>query len=114
MRKLTLMVSASVALLSSACSQPEGWTDQDRTDFVGNCTSSYISSFEATMGEMMSEVNKEKLDNMAASYCSCSFEAIKDKYDTPEEAFTRTTDELLMDAADCEPTDEDIDDLLIK
>lgn len=111
MKAIYLAFGAALAL--TACSQP-GWSDQDQKDFVGNCTSSYISSFKSTLGDMMSEVNEDKLNEVAASYCSCSYEKIKKKYETPEEAFKKTTEQLMQDCVECDPTDKDIDELLIK
>jgi len=98
-----------------SCNSDNTWNEENKEEFVSSCESSFVSGFESTMGDNMDMVDRDELNKLASDYCSCSFEFIKKKYDSPEEAFTKGTDALLEEiegSQDCEITDEDINKLL--
>lgn len=95
-----------------SCSSNESWTEEHEKEFVSNCETSFVSGFESTIGENISMVDRDELDKLASRYCSCAFESIKEKHDSPEEALKLSTEKLMEDAEECTPTDEDIENLL--
>lgn len=112
MKKGILAIFAASMVLVSCGEAEEEWSKEDEETFVGNCTSSYIKSFESSMGSNMVMVNEDRLHEIAGEYCSCAYESLKKNYDSPEEAFKNPMSELMEKAGDCEPTDEDIESLL--
>lgn len=103
-----------LGMLLVSCSEKEKWPEKTRIEHIENCTLSFIETFEAGLGDLMSEVNKEKLDKLAETNCSCIYESMKINYDSAEEAFKHTTDEIIANSTHCEATAAQIDDLLVK
>ena len=101
-----------------SCSEKEKWPEEFKVEYIESCTSSYIESFEASLGDLMSEVNKEKLDELADNSCSCMYESMKTLHDSAEEVTSRdsdeVTDEVIANSIHCEATAAQIDDLLVK
>ncbi len=111
MKRITYLVFA-LGLILVSCNNKSAW-DEEEEAFVGGCQESYVSSFKSTLGaENLDAVNLDELDKLANRQCSCMFEAIKEKYDTPEEALSKGYDKLMEEVKDCEPSDEDLDKLL--
>lgn len=109
--KRTIYFTLATSFVLASCNQ-KGWTEENKKEFVGNCKSSFISSFESTMGENMHMVDKEELKKVADRYCNCSYETIEKKYKSPEEAFSKPIDRLLEEAEGCEPTEKEASKLL--
>lgn len=97
-----------------SCAEEDKWPAESEREFTENCASSYVESFESTMGDMMSDVNRTKLDKLSKKQCACMYETLKKNYESAEEAFKVGYDELLAKSSGCEPTDAEIDDLLVK
>ncbi|MFT5779976.1 MAG: hypothetical protein ACI837_002937 [Crocinitomicaceae bacterium] len=103
-----------VGMFFVSCKEEDKWPESSKIEFNSGCVSSYVESFTATMGDLISEVNLEKLDKVAEQSCSCQYESMKKNYDSAEEAFKVDVDVHVANAAECEVTEAQIDDLLIK
>ena len=114
MKIKSALLIALVGVFFISCAEEDKWPEKSETDFNKSCASSYVESFEATMGDMMSEVNSTKLDKVAKKQCSCIYESLKKNYDSAEEAFKVPYDELMSKTTDCEPTEAEMEDLLVK
>jgi hypothetical protein len=117
--KIKIILSVFIlGMLLVSCSEKEKWPEEFKVEYVESCTLSFIESFEASLGDLMSEVNKEKLDELAENSCSCMYESMKTMYDSAEEASSRDSnevaDEVIANSLHCEATDAQIDDLLVK
>ena len=114
--KTKLLLGFAVAgMLLVSCGSSEGWTEEDKEEFVGACTDSFIDSFESTMGvEGMAQIDRAKLEEMADNVCNCSYESIKKDYASAEEANKESVDKLMESATNCEPTEEQVMDLIIQ
>jgi hypothetical protein len=111
--KSTLLI-ALVGVFFLSCTEEDKWPEKSEIEFNEKCASSYVESFESTMGDMMSDVNRTKLDKLSKKQCACTYETLKKNFDSAEEAFAVEYDELLSKTGGCEPTDAEIDDLLVK
>ena len=60
----------------------------------------------------MHMVNQDALKKLADNFCDCSYETIKKKYKTAEEAFQKPMEELMELTTVCEPNEDDINRLL--
>lgn len=109
----SFLVLPVVGMFMVSCAG-EKWPEKSEIEFTNSCASSYVQSFESTMGDMMSEVNEEKLDKLSKNQCSCIYESLKKNYDSAEAAFKVGFDELMESSNGCDPTDEQINDLLVK
>lgn len=106
---LTLFVFGMTVL---SCAEKEKWPEQTRVEFVTSCEASFLESFKSGVGDLIDQIDNDKLQAMAASNCSCQYEAMQNNYDSAEEAFKHSLEEQLEIGAHCEPTDEAINDLL--
>jgi len=104
--KRTIYFTLALGFLLISCN-PQGWSEETKNEFVSSCESSFISSFETSMGENIGMIDQEELKKVAKRYCNCSIEKIESKYETSEEAFSKSIDELLEEAEGCEPTEEE-------
>lgn len=103
-----------VGLFFLSCAGEDKWPEQAEIDFNKSCAKSYVESFESAMGDLMSEVNRTKLDKLTKKQCSCMYESLKKNYDSAEEAFAVPYEEQKSKTSDCEPTEAEMDDLLVK
>jgi len=107
--KIKIILSTFVlGMLLASCSEKEKWPEEFRVEYVEDCTLSFIAKVEEGLGDLMSEVNKEKLDKLAEMNCSCMYESTKTLYDSAEEATSRDRDEVIDEVAanslDCRET----------
>ena len=110
--KRIIFSALALGLVLASCNSKSSWESQEES-FMSGCTSSYVSSFKQSLGEeYLDQVNMEELDKIAESQCSCVFESMKAKYDTPEEALSKGIDALVDETEGCDPTEEDLDKLL--
>jgi hypothetical protein len=114
MKMKSILLVALIGAFFISCAEEDKWPAESEREFNENCASSYVESFESTMGDMMSDVNRTKLDKLSKKQCACMYETLKKNYDSAEEAFKVGYDELLSKTSGCEPTDAEIDDLLVK
>ena len=98
--KIKIILSTFVfGLFLVSCSEEEKWPEEFKVEYVEDCTLSFIAKVEEGVGDLMSEVNKEKLDNLAEMNCSCMYESTKTLYDSAEEATSRDRDEVIEEVA---------------
>ena len=114
MKIKSAVLIALIGVFFISCAEEDKWPEKTETEFKESCASSYVESFEASMGDMMSEINRTKLDKVSKNQCSCIYESLKKNYDSAEEAFKVPFDELMSKTVGCEPTEAEMDDLLVK
>ncbi|XOV66204.1 MAG: hypothetical protein ACFHU9_11255 [Fluviicola sp.] len=127
MKKLTYLTFALGLVFASCNAQQESneeesdkekkesqvsWESQEEA-FTSSCEKSYVSGFKNTFGEEnLYMVDLAELDNIAEEQCGCMFNKIKEKYETPVEAFSKGFDQLMMEVEECEPTEAQMSKLL--
>lgn len=113
MKIKTSLLIAFISILFQATSQ-EKWPKESEIEFNLTCVDAYNESFYSAIGELIAEVNLEKLDKLSKRQCACMYEVLKKTYDSADEAFAQEVEILLSQASECEPTDAEIDDLMQK
>ena len=95
-----------------SCTEKEKWPEESKVEFVNSCESAFIESFTAGVGDLINQVDPDKLKALAKNTCSCQYDNLKSNYESAEEAFSKSAAELIANSANCEPNDDDIADLL--
>lgn len=115
MKIQNILLVSIIGLFFVSCNESDKWPEDKEVEFTTNCTSSYVISFKASAGaDAMSQIDLDKLDEMAEKNCSCMYESLKKNYDSADEAFEAEQKGLLPEFTECEPSDAEIDDLFLK
>lgn len=102
-----LLIGAGLVLASCARS----W-ESEKEEFITSCEKSYIESFKnALEPEVLNQIDLNNLDDLATQQCDCLYNAIKDKYETPEEAYSKGIDAVMEEVSGCDPKEEELDKL---
>ena len=108
--KQSIYLILALGLVLGSCQRT--WEDE-KEDFTSSCEESYVESFKSSFGpEAMQEVNQDALEKLAERQCSCIFESVQAKYDSPDDAYDKGIDAVMEEIDGCEPTDEELDKLL--
>lgn len=92
--------------------QEKAWDDAEKS-FTSSCEKSYVDGFKSSLTpEIVQMVDMDELDKLADSQCGCMFDKIKEKYETPEEAFLNNYSKLMEEVEGCEPTEAELDKLM--
>lgn len=109
--KQSIYLLLAMGLVLVSCNQ--GWDENEKEEFTTSCEEGYVTKFKSTLGpEYIDEVDLDELDKLAERQCDCIYEAIKEKYETPEEAYSKGIDAVMEEVKGCDATDEELDKLL--